>query len=67
MLKQVYIYVAQEIAKPLLRRAGTALGVYLAASAVPAENIDQIITGLGAAGLVAIDLLSSHLARKNAK
>ena len=53
-------FIIEQLAKPLLRRAGTALGLYLVGQGVTAENADIIVNGLIAGGLVAVDLINSY-------
>lgn len=57
-------FVISEILNPLLRRAGTAFGVYLVAQGVDQNTATQIAAGAVAAGGVLFDLLNSHFNRK---
>lgn len=57
--------IVSEIVKPLIRRGGTAFGVFLMTLGLGQENVDQIVLGLVTAACVAADLLVSHWARKN--
>ena len=52
------------VAKPILRRIGTAAAVALAAQGIPEETVNQVITGLGALGLVSLDLYNSWRDKK---
>lgn len=56
--------IVSEIVKPLIRRAGTAFGVFLMTLGLGQENVDQIVLGLVTAASVGADLLVSHWARK---
>jgi hypothetical protein len=44
------------VVSPLLRRAGTALAVYLASKGLPADAIDQLLTAIGVVFGLAFDL-----------
>ena len=57
----------EQITKPLLRRAGTAVAAYLAAKSVDAGAIDIIVDGLVMAGCVAVDLGFSYYNRRNVR
>ena len=53
-------FIMEQLAKPLLRRAGTALGVYLVGQGVATESADIIVNGVMAGGLVLVDLILSY-------
>lgn len=57
-------FLLQEMAKPMLRRVGTAIGGYLIGMGYAASVVDPIVAGLAAAGGIAIDLAMSHWNRK---
>jgi hypothetical protein len=61
----MYKGIVSEIVKPLIRRGGTAFGVFLMTLGLGQENVDQIVLGLVTAASVSADLLVSHWARKN--
>lgn len=55
--------VIQEIAKPLLRRAGTVLATWLVAQGLAQPMVDQIVLAVTALGAVGLDLVMSSKAR----
>lgn len=57
-------WIVEQFAKPILRRAGTAVAAYLLAQSVPADTVEIIVNGLTAAALVGADLLLSYKNRK---
>lgn len=57
-------FVIDQVAKPVVRRLGTGLGVWLAAQEVDAQTVDHIVVGLTLFGGVAIDLVQSWAVRK---
>lgn len=61
----MYKIIVSEIVKPLIRRGGTAFGVFLMSLGLGQENVDQIVLGLTAALTVSADLFLSHLERKS--
>lgn len=44
------------VVSPMLRRAGTALAVYLASKGMPADTVDQLLTAIGVVFGLAFDL-----------
>lgn len=58
-------WIVEQFAKPILRRAGTAVAGYLLAQAVPADTVETIVNGLTAAALVSADLMLSYKNRKD--
>lgn len=57
-------FLYEEIVKPIIRRAGTAFGVYLVAQGVDENTATQIAAGAVAVAGVVFDLLNSHFNRK---
>lgn len=57
-------FVYREILFPLIRRAGTAVGIFLVAKGVDENTATQIATGVVAVAGVVFDLIGSHLERK---
>lgn len=58
------LFLLEQLALPILRRAGTAIGTLLVANGVTGDTVTQITTGLSAAAFVAVDLLNSYLERR---
>lgn len=56
-----------EIAKPIIRRLGSMASAYLLASGVAVEATSQIVAGLSALALVAVDLIQSSADRRKIK
>lgn len=53
-----------EFLKPLVRRAGTAFGVFLLSVGVGQESVDHLVLGLTAALSIMLDLVLSHWERQ---
>lgn len=51
-------FIVREIAKPLVKRVGTAAGALLIAQGIDGSTVEQIVTGLSALGLIAVDLVT---------
>ena len=60
----MYKFLLIEIAKPIIRRAGTAMGATLFGMGVASEQAIQIETAAISLLLVLADLILSHLERK---
>jgi len=60
----MYKFLLIEIAKPIIRRAGTAMGATLVGMGVAQEQAIQIETAAISLLLVLADLILSHLERK---
>lgn len=56
-------WIVQELAKPIIRRLGTAMGSALLVLGMNAETTAQVETAATALALFALDLLMSHRAR----
>lgn len=56
--------ISNEVFKPLIRRAGTALGGILLGAGVTASQTDVIVSSLIALLLVSVDLLASAAERR---
>lgn len=61
----MYKFLLIEIAKPVIRRAGTAMGSALVGLGVASDQALQIETAAISLLLVMSDLILSHLDRKN--
>ena len=59
----MYKFMLAEIAKPIIRRAGTAMGATLVGMGVAQEQAIQIETAAISLLLVLADLILSHLER----
>jgi len=59
----MYKFLLAEIAKPIIRRAGTAMGATLVGMGVAQEQAIQIETAAISLLLVLADLILSHLER----
>lgn len=55
--------VLTEIARPLVRRLGTAAGAYLIATGVADDQATLIVNGIVALALLLVDLVNSHVER----
>jgi hypothetical protein len=62
-MKNLQTFLLTELAAPLTRRLGTALGAYLVAQGIGSDPAEQIVTGVLAAIAVGIDLAMSYLNR----
>lgn len=58
--------ITTELLLPLATRAGTAITAYMVGAGVAQTYAEQVVTGLIALGLIALDLVGSHIARKRA-
>lgn len=63
-MKRMSLFLLEQMALPLMRRAGTAIGTVLVSYGVQGDTVTQITTGLAAASMVTIDLLNSYLERR---
>lgn len=52
------------IIKPALRRAGTMIGTYLAASGYGSDVVDPVVSGFVALSFIVVDLVASAINRK---
>ena len=57
-------FIIDELAKPLIRRLGTALGGFLLTVGVLEPQVDIIVAGAMAAASISIDLIVSNWSRK---